>query len=90
VDCKHILQVCFPSFFSVFGHLGPDLILVKMSFSRSKLPCCKKTIYFSYDVFLRYADDTTLMEESEEELKSLLMKVKEESEKVGLKLNIQN
>ena len=38
---------------------------------------------------LRYADDTTLMEETEEELKSLLMKVKEESEKVGLKLNIQ-
>ena len=39
---------------------------------------------------LRYADDTTLMAESEEELKSLLMKLKEESEKVGLKLNIQN
>ena len=38
---------------------------------------------------LRYADDTTLMAESEEEQKSLLMKVKEESEKVGLKLNIQ-
>ena len=38
---------------------------------------------------LRYADDTTLMAESEEELKSLLMKVKEESEEVGLKLNIQ-
>ena len=38
---------------------------------------------------LRYADDTTLMEESKEELKSLLMKVKEESEKVGLKLKIQ-
>ena len=38
---------------------------------------------------LRYADDTTFMTESEEELKSLLMKVKEESEKVGLKLNIQ-
>ena len=38
---------------------------------------------------LRYADDTTLMAESEEELKSLLMKVKEESEKVGFKLNIQ-
>ena len=38
---------------------------------------------------LRYADDTTLMAESEEELKSLLMKVKEESEKVGLKLNIR-
>ena len=39
---------------------------------------------------LRYADDTTLMAESEEELKSLFMKVKEESEKVGLTLNIQN
>ena len=39
--------------------------------------------------YLRYADDTTLMEESEEELKSLLMKVKEETDKVGLKLNIQ-
>ena len=38
---------------------------------------------------LRYADDTTHMEESKEELKSLLMKVKEESEKVGLKLNLQ-
>ena len=38
---------------------------------------------------LRYADDTTLMAQSEEELKSLLMKVKEDSEKVGLKLNIQ-
>ena len=38
---------------------------------------------------LRYADDTTLMAESKEEIKSLLMKVKEESEKVGLKLNIQ-
>ena len=39
---------------------------------------------------LRYADDTTLMSESEEQLKSLLMKVKEKSEKVGFKLNIQN
>ena len=39
--------------------------------------------------YLRYADDSTLMAESEEELKSLLMKVKEESEKVGLKFNIQ-
>ena len=39
---------------------------------------------------LRYADDTTLMAESKEKLKSLLMKVKEESEKAGLKLNIQN
>ena len=41
------------------------------------------------DQYLRYADDTTLMAESKEELKSLLMKVKEESENVGLKLNIQ-
>ena len=41
------------------------------------------------NINLRYADDITLMAESEEELKSLLMKVKEESEKVGLKLNIQ-
>ena len=41
------------------------------------------------NINLRYADDTTLMAESEEELKSLLMKVKKESEKVGLKLNIQ-
>ena len=41
------------------------------------------------NINLRYADDTTLMTESEEELKSLLIKVKEESEKVGLKLNIQ-
>jgi len=40
-------------------------------------------------ITFRYADDTTLMAESEEELKSLLMKVKEESEKAGLKLNIQ-
>ena len=41
------------------------------------------------NINLRYADDTTLMAESEEELKSLLMKVKEESEKAGLNLNIQ-
>ena len=45
--------------------------------------------YFLQYVILRYADDTTLKAESEEKLKSLLMKVKEESEKVGLKLNIQ-
>ena len=47
-------------------------------------------IYFIYIISnLRYADDTTLMAESEEELKSLLMKVKEENEKAGLKLNVQ-
>ena len=52
-----------------------------------------RTKAFAFYVFafakLRYADDTTLLAESEEELKSLLMKVKEESEKVGLKLNFQ-
>ena len=47
-------------------------------------------IYGSNINNLRYADDTTLMAESKEELKSLLMKVKEDSEKAGLKLNIQN
>ena len=46
-------------------------------------------IFFISSLLRREADDTTLMAESEEELKSLLMKVKEESEKVGLKLNIQ-
>ena len=48
---------------------------------------CKMTGWMKHN--LRYADDTTLMAKSEEELKSLLMKVKEESENVGLKLNIQ-
>ena len=55
----------------------------------SRLPRKKKKIPERNTNNLRYADDTTLMAESEEELKSLLMKVKEESEKVGLKLNIQ-
>ena len=45
--------------------------------------------FFLLSITVRYADDTTLMAESEEELKSLLMKVKEENEKVGLKRNIQ-
>ena len=49
----------------------------------------KVTVTFKHMYNLRYADDTTLMAESEEELKSLLMKVKEVSEKVGLKLNVQ-
>ena len=52
--------------------------------AQAGIKIAKRSIYN-----LRYADDTTLMTESEEELKSLLMKVKEESEKVGLKLNIQ-
>ena len=55
----------------------------------SRLPRKKKKIPERNTNNLRYADDTTFMAESEEELKSFLMKVKEESEKVGLKLNIQ-
>ena len=51
-------------------------------------PDCNEN-HLSKAIHLRYADDTTLMAESEEDLKSLLMKVKEESEKFGLKLNIQ-
>ena len=50
---------------------------------------CVSSIWYSLELVLRYADDTTLMAESEEELKSHFMKVKEESEKIGLKLNIQ-
>ena len=56
---------------------------------RHLLDVKKETIYKRNINNLRYADDTTLMAESEEELKSLLMKVKVESEKAGLKLNIQ-
>ena len=51
--------------------------------------CCSLLLLLPIPPSIRYADDTTLMAESEEKLKSLLMKVKEESEKVGLKLNIQ-
>ena len=54
--------------------------------AQAGIKTARKNINISH---LRYADDTTLMAESEEELKSLLMKVKAESEKVGLKLNIQ-
>ena len=53
--------------------------------ARARIKIARKNI----NINLKYADDTTLIAESEEELKSLLMKVKEESEKVGLKLNIQ-
>ena len=65
-----------------------------MSLKRRKLSLKKLVTNFpqgvlSFEWWLRYADDTTLMAESEEELKSLLMKVKVENEKVGLKLNIQ-
>ena len=59
--------------------------LIKRLFISSSL----SAIRVVSSAFQKYADDTTLMAEGEEELKSLLMKVKEESEKVGLKLNIQ-
>ena len=57
--------------------------------SATRLPLQQATLLCPEIYLLRHADDTTLMAESEEELKSLLMKVKEESEKAGLKLNIQ-
>ena len=56
---------------------------------KQKMEFCGRNIAGRNINNLRYADDTTLMAETEEELKSLLMKVKEENEKVGLKLNIQ-
>ena len=55
--------------------------------AQAEIKIARRNINFSIN--LRYVDDTTLMAESDEELKNLLMKVKEESEKVGLKLNIQ-
>ena len=63
---------------------GSDLRKVMSYLTKKKKPLSRRNISN-----LRYADDTTLIAESEEELKSLLMNVKEESEKVGLKLNIQ-
>ena len=73
-----------------------NLISGSSAFSKTSLNIWKFMVHVllkpgleNYFTNLRYADDTTLMAESEEELKSLLMKVKEESEKVGLKLNIQ-
>ena len=63
---------------------GSDLRKVMSYLTKKKKPLSRRNISN-----LRYADDTTLIAESEEELKSLLMNVKEESEKVGLRLNIQ-
>ena len=62
---------------------------VHVTGDRSKVQSCKEQYCIGNINNLRYADDTTLMAESEEELKSLLMKLKGESEKVGLKLSIQ-
>ena len=61
-----------------------SMINAKLGESQAGIKIARRNIYN-----LRYADDTTLMAESQEELKNLLMRVKEESEKVGLKLNIQ-
>ena len=74
-----ILSLCLFNFYAeyIMRNAGLDEAQVGIQISRRNINN------------LRYADDITLMEKSEEELKSLLMKVKEESEKVGLKLNIQ-
>ena len=60
-----------------------------LDWKKHKLESRLLEVIWGYINYLRYANDTTLMAESEEELKSLLMRVTEESEKVGLKLNIQ-
>ena len=76
---EHILSPCLVNFYAeyIMWNAGQDESQAGIKISRRNINS------------LRYADDTTLMAESEEELKSLLMRVKEESEKVGLKLNIQ-
>ena len=69
---------------------GDNITALTYSFSYWEPVCCSMSSSNRRNINnLRYADDTILTAESEEELKSLLMKVKEESEKVGLKLNIQ-
>ena len=75
--------VIYVSLTGILFHLI-DMIITKTKFWRSQYPYPRRNINN-----LRYADDTTLIAESEEEIKSLLMKLKEESEKVGFKLNIQ-
>ena len=73
-----------------FGSLGTTILKRSVLFFQMLCIFIRGTIITRININnLRYADDTTLMAESEEELKSLLMKVKEESEKVGLRLNIQ-
>ena len=75
-----ILSPCFFNFYAVYIMRNAGL-----EEAQAGIKIARRNINNN----LRYADDTTLMGESEEELKNLLMKVKEESEKVGLKLNIQ-
>ena len=81
---KRVCQVCIlsPCLFNL--HAEYIVQNARLEESQAEIKISRRNVNN-----LRYADDTTLMPESEEELKSLLMKVKEESEKVGLKLNIQ-
>ena len=80
---KGVCQGCIlsPCLFNLYA----EYIMRNLGWKKNKL---ESRLLEEISITLRYADDTTLMAESEEELKSLLMKVKEESEKVGLKLNI--
>ena len=81
---KGVHQVCI--LLSCLFNLYAEYIIwnARLDESQAGIKIAERNIYS-----LRYADDTTPMEESEEELKSLLMRVKEESEKAGLKLNVQ-
>ena len=79
VHQSYILSLCYFNFNAeyIMQNVWLDEVQVEIKFARRNIS------------YVRYADDSTLVTESEEELKSLLMKVKEESEKAGLKLNIQ-
>ena len=90
-----MLQVLLPNLFLIFKIFYASYLASKVlncNVTKSViffLPCHNFAVLSDTHIPSFYADDTTFMAESEEELKSLLMKVKEESEKVGLKLNIQ-
>ena len=83
---KGVCQGCIlsPCLFNLYGEYIMRNAKLDEAQAQAGIQIARRNINY-----LRYADDTTLMVESEEELKSLLMKVKEEREKVGLKLNIQ-
>ena len=78
-DCSHEIKRCL-----LLGRKAMTSLKAGLDEAQAGIKITKRNVNN-----LRYADDTTLMEESKEELKSLLMKVKEESEKFGLKLSIQ-
>ena len=80
---------CHPAYLTYMQSTSCEMPVWMKHKLKLRLPGEKKKIARRNINNLRYADDTTLMAESKEELKSLLMKVKKESEKVGLKLNIQ-